>query len=361
MKNKTLLIYGSYGYSGSLITKECLKKNFKVILAGRNRAKLKAQANELNLESRLFDLMDISQIKENIKDADAVMHCAGPFIETSSPMIEACLETATHYLDITGEFEVIENAALENKMAREMGVVLMPGTGFDVVPSDCLALYSKNQLLSADKLKIYLQFRNGFSGGSRATAVQHFADGGAVRENGYIKRVGVAHKVRKMDFGDGKGDRSCITIPWGDISSAFHSTKTANIEVYLAANLFSAYGLKVIKPLSYTLKPKIVRRIVRRWVNRGNRGPSEAERKSGSAMIVAEVSTINSEKMIFLLKTPDPYELTAKTASDIAARVLNGEVSPGFRTPAMAFGEDYILKFEGVSRKLLGVHGMSLV
>src|SRR5688500_10091214 len=67
-----------------------------------------------------------------------VLHCAGPFSITSRPMVGACLRNRKHYTDITGEISVFEECADKNDRAFEAGVMLMPGVGFDVVPSDCL-------------------------------------------------------------------------------------------------------------------------------------------------------------------------------------------------------------------------------
>jgi short subunit dehydrogenase-like uncharacterized protein len=150
------LIYGATGFTGKLTARTATEKGLRPILAGRNEAKLKAIAQPLGLQYRVFDLSDAAAIDAALGQVDAVLHIAGPFSATSKPMADACLRTGTHYLDITGEIDVFEALAQRDEEARKAGIMLLPGAGFDVVPSDCLALHLKQKLPDATDLKIYL-------------------------------------------------------------------------------------------------------------------------------------------------------------------------------------------------------------
>jgi saccharopine dehydrogenase (NAD+, L-lysine-forming) len=86
--------------------------------------------------------------------ATCVLHCAGPYIYTSKPMVDGCLRTGTHYLDITGEIPVYETLAARDAESKARGATLLPGIGFDVVPTDCLALHLKQRLPSATHLTL---------------------------------------------------------------------------------------------------------------------------------------------------------------------------------------------------------------
>jgi len=151
---KSLLIYGSNGYTGDLIARFAVNQGLRPILAGRNREKISAQANELGLEYRIFPLHDSAAIDAVLDDVSTVLHCAGPFALTSKPMAQACLRAKAHYLDITGEIGVLESLARRDADAKSVGVMLLPGTGFDVVPSDCLAAHLKRRLPSATRLTL---------------------------------------------------------------------------------------------------------------------------------------------------------------------------------------------------------------
>jgi short subunit dehydrogenase-like uncharacterized protein len=151
---KNFMIYGANGYTGELIAREASKRGMKPILAGRSQNKVEPLAKELNLIFRTFSLADKKSLEYTLKEVDFVLHCAGPFSLTSQPMVEACLRLGKHYLDITGEIAVFEAMAKRDAAAKKAGIMVLPGVGFDVVPSDCLALHLKNRLPSATALTL---------------------------------------------------------------------------------------------------------------------------------------------------------------------------------------------------------------
>ena len=135
------LLYGSYGYTGRLIADRALEQGLRPLLAGRDVAALAAQAAELGLEFRAFSLDDTAALDAAVRAVPVVLHAAGPFAHTAAPMAQACIRAGVHYLDITGEIAVFEAMAALDGAARASGVMLMPGAGFDVVPTDCLAAH----------------------------------------------------------------------------------------------------------------------------------------------------------------------------------------------------------------------------
>ena len=139
MSEQTLLIYGANGYTGELVAEEAVRRGLRPLLAGRNAEEIEALAARLELDSRIFGLDDPAALARGLEGVAAVLHCAGPFIWTSKPMIAACLAAQAHYLDITGEIGVFESVQRRADQARDAGVALIPGVGFDVVPTDCLA------------------------------------------------------------------------------------------------------------------------------------------------------------------------------------------------------------------------------
>ena len=150
----TFLLYGANGYTGQLIAREAVVRGQRPILAGRNAEAVTALARQLGLEHRIFSLDDAAATCAGLEGVTAVLHCAGPFAHTARPMIDACLEARVHYLDITGEISVFEMAAVRDTEAMAAGVMLLPGAGFDVVPSDCLALHLHRRLPTATHLAL---------------------------------------------------------------------------------------------------------------------------------------------------------------------------------------------------------------
>ncbi len=339
-----LLVYGSYGYSGDLIVQECLKRDISVVLGGRDGGKLSEQAARYKLPVRRFALDSKETVTGQLTDIDAVLHCAGPYIHTSEVMTEACIASGTHYLDITGEFEVFESIAGKGLRASDKNIVLLPGVGFDVVASDCLARHAWEQLQSAIKLRIYIYMKGGVSYGSASTVIEHSCNGGAVRRKGVICRVGPGSKKARRIFNGVK--KTTILIPWGDLSTAYHSTGISEIEVYMAVPRGTSVLMKIARLLRPLFRTGFMKSMLRKRAGKRGSGPTAEQRQNGSSHIIVEVMDL-AAKRTFRYSGPDGYTLTARTAAESAKRVLAGEVSPGFNTPSVAFGSSYILEFEG--------------
>jgi short subunit dehydrogenase-like uncharacterized protein len=342
------MIYGATGYTGSLIAHAAIRRNLRPILAGRDAAKLATLAGQLGLEHRAFDLASAEVIASGLRGVHTLLNCAGPFRRTAMQLVDACLNAGVNYLDITGEIDVFEALANRNAEARAKGIVLLPGVGFDVVPSDCLALHLKNRLPSATHLAIAFRSTGRMSRGTAMTAIERIADGGAVRENGKLKPVPTAWKTRTIDFGDGPA--RAITIPWGDVATAFYSTGIPNIEVYLAAPFSIRVGARLSRWFGWLLRSKLVQSRLRRRIAAGAPGPNETERQESRCAFWAEVTDQEGRAASARQETPNGYDLTVQTALAAVERVLAGAASSGFQTPAMAFGPDFVLGIPGVRR-----------
>ncbi len=343
-----LLIYGVTGYTGRLILEEALAHGMRPILSGRNADEVRALATAHGLEARPVHLSNAQALDEALQGVRVVLHCAGPFWRLGPPMTSACLRNGVHYLDITGEIAVFEQCAMSGAKAASLGVVLMPGVGFDVVPSDCLAAHLKRRLPSATELTLAFTGDGGLSRGTATTMVEGIAQGGAVRRDGKITRVPHAYKARDIDFGDRR--RHCVTIPWGDVSTAFHSTGIPNIEVFTAMPRRAARTLRLIRPFTPLLGTPFAQRLLKARVNARTPGPSAERRAGAQSRLWGEARDPAGNAVRSLLVTPDGYTLTAMTAVAAAARVLAGTVEPGFRTASMAFGADFILSLPRTQR-----------
>lgn len=322
------------------------------ILAGRNAAAVAALAEPLGLKQRVFALEQRDALDAALADMPLVLHCAGPFAHTSRLMAEACLRTKTHYLDITGEAAVFEALARRDTQAKAAGIMLLPGAGFDVVPSDCLAAHLKRRLPGARQLTLGFLALSRTSWGTASTAVENLHRGGLVRRDGQLISVPAAHRARTIDFG--RGPTLAVAIPWGDVSTAFYSTGIPNIEVYTALSPRLRQLMVASRRLGWLLGSAPAQRLLKALIRRQPRGPSDAERARGVSLLWGEVEDAAGARCAARLRTPDGYTLTADTALAIAARVLGGQAPAGFQTPSLAYGADFILEFAGVTREDLG-------
>jgi short subunit dehydrogenase-like uncharacterized protein len=341
------LIYGANGYTGELITRFAVERGMKPILAGRNAIDIEALAKKHHLEYRVFSLDEAYRIDQSLQDIATVLHCAGPFSLTSRPMVQACLRTKTHYTDITGEIAVFEAMAALDKKAVEAGIMIMPGVGFDVVPSDCLARHLKDRLPSASHLSLAFYGMGRLSHGTQATMTMNVGKGGAIRKDGKVTNVPAAWKTREIDFGE--VTKQGVTIPWGDVATAYYSTGIPNIEVFTVVPPSALKMMKMSRYLGWLLATAPFQDYLQKKIPPG--GPSDEERAKGRTLLWGEALDLNGNRVESRLQGPEGYTLTAVAALNITQRILDGSFTPGFQTPAKAYGPDLVLELEGTARQ----------
>jgi len=349
MRTDALLVYGATGYSGRLVVAGAIAAGLHPILGGRDEARLAPLAEALQLPYRVARLDEPGRLASALQEVRVVLHAAGPFSSTARPMLDACLAAGVHYLDLSAGVDEIEMAAARHAEARARGVMVLPGVGFDVVPSDCLAAHVAHRLPGAEHLSL------GISGLVRATrgSAKAFAEYAGrpviVRRRGTITSVPSGSLERTFDFGN--GPRSACAVSWGDVATAYYTTGIENVDVYfeatpvirgmVAANAFLGVGLRTA-PWQAWLRAST------EWLPEG---PSAGERDAGTTVIVAEGRTRSGRTVRTRLRGPEAYTFTGMAAPAVAARVLAGDVEPGFQTPGRLFGPDFVLRFRGVSRE----------
>jgi len=338
----TFLIYGANGYTGELIAREAVRRGLRPILGGRSAEKIAPLAKELRLETRAFPLDE-----PKLDGIDAVLHCAGPFVHTSAPMVRACLDAGVHYLDITGEIAVFEAIMAVNDDACRAGVTLLPGVGFDVVPTDCLAAMLAARLPDATELELaFYTPRAELSRGTLKTMIESIDEGGAIRRDGKIIRVPPAYDAKEIPFST--GPRRAMTIPWGDVSTAFHSTGIPNIRVYTGASPKSVARMRRIRFFLPILGIKLVKRLLQSFVNRRT-GPGAEQRARGRTYLWGRVANASNE-VTMTMTTPEGYAFTVLSALAAVERLLASPNRPGSFTPSKFFGAEFVLTIPGVER-----------
>ncbi len=344
------LLYGATGYTGRLIADLAVAQGHRPTLAGRTEATLAPLAESLGLDHVTVSLDDARGLDRALERVGAVLHAAGPFSRTSAPMADACLRTQTPYLDITGEISVFEALAARDAEAQNAGTLLLPGVGFDVVPTDCLALHLRQRLPSATRLRLAIRALSSTSHGTAQTAVENAGSGGAARVGGRIVSVPAAHDQIRVDFGDGR-QRLCTAIPWGDVSTAYHSTGIPNVTTYMALPQNAVRAMKASRWLGPVLSSAPVQGLLRRLVASRASGPDAEQRARGRSFVWGEATDGDGGRVVSRWAGPEGYAFTADAALRATRRVLDGGIAPGFQTPSRAFGTDFALASEGTSRE----------
>ena len=335
-----LLIYGANGYTGQLIVEECVRRGVRPVLAGRRAESLAPLAASHGLDVRVASLDDSAALGAMLAGITVVIHAAGPFFRTSAPMVRACLAAKVQYLDITGEIAVFEACRARHDEAKRAGVVVMPGVGFDVVPTDCLAARLAERLPGAQLLELAFAGGGGFSRGTLKTMVLGSPQGGAIRKDGRITKVPAGWKSQSIPFRDRR--RNAVTIPWGDVSTAHWSTKIPNIHTYLAMPPGAVRMMGVTKLASPLLSIGFVQRFVESQIDQRVSGPSADVRASARMHVWGRVTHPDGRVIEGTAETPEGYRLTAIAAVESARRVLDAAPPAGYHTPSSAFGAGFL-------------------
>ena len=338
MSNRFLL-FGANGYTAKLIVRYAKDFGLIPVLAGRNENAIAELAREFELEYRITGLDDSTKLDSILSEFPLVLHAAGPFRHTAKQMIEACIRTKTHYIDITGEILVFEMAKKYNQKAQEAGIMVMPGVGFDVVPTDCMALHLKKLMPDAVSLQLAFGSIGGmYSKGTATTMAEGAGEKSAVRINGQIVPVELGHKGKWVDFGEKK--LFTMTIPWGDVSTAYTTTGIPNIEVYTAIPPEVFKLLKYQWAYNWLLRLPFLRNMQLKKIKAGKAGPTDAQRAAAKSLVWGEVTNEKGETKSARIVGPEGYTLTAQTSLTIAKKILGGDFKTGYQTPAGCYEEN---------------------
>jgi short subunit dehydrogenase-like uncharacterized protein len=340
------MIYGGSDYTGGLIAREAVKRGLRPVMAGRSRKKLAALAEELQLPLRVFPLEDAEAVGRGLEGMRLVLNCAGPFSATAGPLVKACLKQRVHYLDLTAEIDVHEHVHRQDGRAREAGIVLCSGVGFDVAPTDCTAAKLKSVLPDATHLALGFDTSTAMSPGTAKTMVEGYPRGGKVRRDGQIVSLR-ADKWRRIDFGN--GEKLATTIPWGDVATAWHSTGIPNIEVYAAIPEAMRPTMGIARTLRLALRPAIVQRMLKKLIEMSTTGPDEHARENTRSFVWGEARNARGKIITARLVTPNGYSLTVSSALLAVEELMNMDVPGGSYTPSRLFGPEMVTRLPGTS------------
>lgn len=335
----TWLIYGAYGYTGQLIAKEALQRGLDIVVAGRDAEQIAQAEDAWSVPGRVVSLEDEGALHDALTEVDGVMHCAGPFEDTVGPMLQACLNTGTHYLDITGEWQVFETLQGYDDDAQEAGIVVLPGVGFDVVPTDCVAATLAQACPDATALALGFVGLGALSRGTALTALRGLGQGSLMRRNGHLVRIPAGTHTRTVDIAG--RSRTLTAIPWGDVSTAYHSTGIPTIAVYTHLPPALQWMLRASESLPAWLRA-VLRPVAEGVVRRTVDGPDAETRQTGASWVWGQVQRPDGSTRTARWTGPEGYTLTARTAVEAMQRMQEAPPKPGYHTPSTAFGATFV-------------------
>lgn len=340
------MIYGANGYTGRLLLERAVAAGHAPVLGGRRVSQIVPLAERHGLEHRIFGLDDGADLDHGLAGLDAVVHCAGPFSVTAGPMLDGCLRHGVDYLDITGEIGVFEAIHQRSPTVRRAGIRAVPGVGFDVVPTDTAAALLAEALPTATHLELGFVGLGGVSPGTARTAVEGLGQPGAARIGGRLKAVPAGWRTVEVALG-GK-TRTLVSIPWGDVATAWYSTGIPNITCYAALPGSAVRWMPLTGRLAPLLGAKPVQRLLQAVVDRQVTGPDADARARGRSYVWGRVRDADGRRREVRLETPEGYTFTAHAALAAVERLLDGGPPPGSHTPTTAFGTAFLRGLDGV-------------
>lgn len=351
MTTQQFLLYGANGYTGELIARHAKNYGLTPIIAGRSHQTIPTLAARLDLPFTVFDVNDPLAARHACARTKLLINAAGPFQHTARQLVEACLETGTHYVDINGDISVFEIIRRYSDAASSKGIMLLPGAGFDVVPTDCIALFLKKKLPDATHLRLaFATLGGGLSHGTATTMASRLGEPGMMRHEGKLVPVPLGKDGFTADFGIKK--LFVMSIPWGDISTAYHSTGIPNIISYTGISKKVFFLLKGQFLFNWVLRNGMVRKLIRQKIDKAPAGPSDDKREKAISLVWGEVKNARGESVVARSRGPEGYTYTYQSCLLIARKILGSDFTAGYQTPATAYGEDFALEIPGVTREV---------
>lgn len=340
-----LMIYGANGFTGRLIAKEAAARGLQPILAGRNREQIEALGRELGCKTRVFDLA--GDVAAQLSGVSVVLHCAGPYIATSEPMLAACIKTRAHYLDITGEIYVFQRIYAMDAELKAAGIMAVPGVGFDVVPTEGVAVLLKERMPDATRVRVVMRAdRPAMSRGTLKSSIEILPQGTLVREDGELRPAPARRELQSVEFRDG----SFKVVPFtaGELMTIHRSTGIANIEVGMAGTPEETKPLVQLQKLSGLMRFKAARWLLQRLVDATAKDPTATDIQTIRSHIRGDAWTASGVQLTLFLDIPQGYAFTAISALACVQRALAPNAPTGALAPSQLTGSAALLALPGV-------------
>ncbi|MDB4990269.1 MAG: saccharopine dehydrogenase [Myxococcaceae bacterium] len=149
-----IVVFGATGFTGGLVAQYLSAHRGKLrwALAGRDQAKLERVRDGLqNQDNRpqivVANANDERSLRAMAKDTRVVLTTVGPFLRYGEPLLRACAESGTHYVDLTGEPPFVAlTRERYHAIAKANGAKLINACGFDSIPHDLGAYFTLHKL-----------------------------------------------------------------------------------------------------------------------------------------------------------------------------------------------------------------------
>lgn len=341
MSAKTVMIYGASGFTAHLILERIKDVDLNVVLGGRSQEKMMQLSRKHEYPTRIFSLEDENEVAKNLDGIDLVVNCAGPFIFTAEPLAIGALRCGCDYFDINGEVDVFYKLFKFRHVAEARQVSLLPGLGFDIAPSDCLAARLAKDINHPASLLLVI-----WPKGTRPThgtlKSAFFRSQRKFNLKGQESGLEGVPKISKFIDLEIKGEIvKCIRAPLADLLTSRVSTGIKDIRTYLVLSQELGSAARIAHYFTPLGKIGFIKNRILRAIESRPSGPSKKQQQSGSALIYAEVKDEDDQSLRAIMHTPEPYVYTSQLIINGIREWQRNGLKGGFLTPSQAFGAGF--------------------
>ena len=321
---RSWMLYGAAGHTGTLIARHAHQRGHRPLLAGRNGPATAALAEELDLPYLALALDDPAALNAALADVNLVLNAAGPFLHTAAPLTQACLAAGgVHYIDIGNELQVFRTLYDLHQRAQRAGLTIIPGAGFGVVATNCLARYVSDAVGGAQHLEVAARAATARPGpGIAASIRENLPYGGWTRRAGHLQPQALGSGTITITLPG--GPCRIMPFPTGDLEAAFQATGAPDITAYSPA------------PDDPALDPQAS--------GTGPAGPPVYQSVGWARAAGPDGATAEA-----WLQTGESYAFTAAASIRAVEETLARSV-PGAFSPAAAFGAGFALTIPYTAR-----------
>ena len=346
-----IAVYGATGYTGRLIAHELDRAGVEFRLAGRNREKLDRLAAELDSEAEVHavSLEDERGLRDLLADCSAVVACAGPFHLHGEPVMRAAVDTATHYLDTTGEQPFMRLAwERYDRPATEAGVAVIPAMGFDYVPGDMIAALTASGMGPLETLRLAYRAKMQPTRGTMLSALEMIKGGDVEWRGGRLQPASQSVPRGSFDFGAPLGELKMTRYPAGEHVTVPRHIDTKRVETMLSADSFAPGPAGALLPFFFRGAGLAMRtplnNLTARLIPRLPEGAS-AEQRSRSNFTIGCEAVAGGRVSRGQISGRDIYGLTAALIVKGATIAATGGIEAGGAlAPSQAFDPQSFLR-----------------
>jgi len=302
--NRTIAVYGAYGHTGRFVVSELRSRGWTPVLCGRDAEKLAIlAASHPGLQGRVASTDDPDALDRALAGAAAAINCAGPFLDTAAPLIEAALRARIHYLDLAAEQgAVIDTFERFPASARDAGIAVIPAMAFYGGLGDLLATAAMGDWTEADEIRIAIALDSWLpTRGTRLTGARNTAKRLVVSGN-RLQALADPPPTRRWDFPAPFGTLDVVGLPLSEIITISRHLQSPEIHAYM--------NLEPLRDLRDPQTPAPT--------------PADASGRSSQQFLVDVVVRKGGEQRRAVAHGRDIYAVTAPLVVEAAVRLATG-------------------------------------